>query len=188
MAVEDFARQKGMDCAVEVAVMRVLVVYYSRTGITEKSCRAVAEALKAADESVEVEVEEIVDKTDRSGVLGYLGGGKDALLSKPTEIEPVEADVGAFDLVVIGTPVWAARCAPAVREFCQQFAEQLDTVAFVATMGGRGDTGAYKEMSKLTGREPVTTLTLIDRRVRAEDGEEFRAKVEEFARRLAGQP
>lgn len=161
--------------------MRVLVVYYSRSGVTRKCCEAVADALRAASDDVEVVVEELMDRARRGGMMGWLGGGRDAALRRPTEIEPVEADVGSFDLVVIGTPVWASTCTPAVRTFCQQLAADLDRVAFVATMGGRGDTGAYEEMSKLTGCDPVATLTLIDRRVRADDAEDYLQPVEAFA-------
>jgi flavodoxin len=164
--------------------LRTLIAYYSRTGITKKSCEAVAEAMRAADETVEVQVEEIVDTRDRSGVLGYAVGGKDAMLKKSTEIEPIEADVASFDLVVIGTPVWAFTCAPAARAFCEQFAADLDTVAFVATMGGSGDEGAFKALQEYTGAEPLETLTLRERDVKSDHEVNFEAPVEAFAAEL----
>ena len=163
--------------------MRALIVYYSRTGITEKSCKAIADALKAND-TVEVQVEELIDLTDRSGMVGWLSGGRDATLKKPTEIEPVKVDVASFDLVVIGTPVWAFTCAPAPRAFCEQFAEDLDTVAFVVTMGGAGDKGAYEAMEGYCGATPVATLTLIDKHVKTDSPEKFIGPVGSFAQVL----
>ena len=165
--------------------MRALVVYYSRTGVTKKACNAIADALRSLDPPVEVEVEEIVDLTDRSGALGYLRGGKEAMLKRPTEIEPIEADVGTFDLVVIGTPVWAWTCAPAARTFSEQSAEQISTAAFVATMGGSGDGGAFKALTQYCEVEPIATLTLLEKHVKAGDEEKYLRPVEAFARELA---
>ena len=162
--------------------MRVLVVYYSRSGNTKKACEAISRALSAA--GVEVVTEELIDRTDRSGITGWLRGGRDATLKRPTEIEPVQADVAAFDLVVIGTPVWAFTCAPAPRAFCEQFADQLQRVAFVATMGGSGDRGAYEAMQRCCGKPPVATLTLIDKHIRRDDAEKFDAKVNSFVQEL----
>ena len=163
--------------------MRALIVYYSRSGVTEKSCNAIADALRA-NEGVEVQVEEIVDRTDRGGIRGWLSGGRSATLKEATEIEPVKADVASFDLVVIATPVWAFTCAPAPRAFCEQFAEHLDTVAFVATMGGSGDKGAYEAMERYCGVAPVATLTLIDKHVKADSPEKFIGPVGSFAQTL----
>ncbi|MFW6155984.1 MAG: flavodoxin family protein, partial [Armatimonadota bacterium] len=168
----------------EVADMRALIVYYSRTGVTKKVCNAIADVMRTMDGTVEVQVEEIVDTKDRSGVLGYAGGGRDAMLKKSTEIEPVEADVASFDLVVIGTPVWAFTCAPAARAFCEQFADDLDTVAFVATMGGSGDEGAFKSLEEYCGAKPLETLSLRERDVKNVEPANYVAPVEAFAEDL----
>ena len=63
----------------EVKKPKVLVVYYSRTGTTEKIGGLIASAVKA-------DVEKLADKKDRSGVWGYLVGGKDAGFDNETEI------------------------------------------------------------------------------------------------------
>lgn len=164
--------------------MRALIVYYSRTGLTKQACEALAEDLRAAGH--EAVTEELIDKTERGGVLGFARGGRDAMRKLPTEIEPVQADPTAFDLVVIGTPVWAATCTPAVRMFCEQFAGQLARVAFVATMGGRGDAGTFAALQECCGAAPVATLTLIDREIRKGDPQKYRGKVTAFAEELVG--
>lgn len=164
--------------------MRALVVYYSRTSVTKKACNAIADVMRQMDATAEVQVEEIVDTVDRSGVLGYARGGRDAMLKKSTEIEPVEADVASFDLAVIGTPVWAFTCAPAVRAFCEQFAADLDMVAFVATMGGSGDEGAFKALEEYCGKKPLETLSLRERDVKNTHPANYVAPVEAFAEEL----
>ncbi|MGD9496520.1 MAG: flavodoxin family protein [Armatimonadota bacterium] len=162
--------------------MRVLVVYYSCSGMTKRACEAIAASLAAAGH--EAVTEELIDRTERGGMLGFVRGGRDAMRRRSTEIEPVQADPTAFDLVVIGTPVWAATCTPAVRVFCEQFAGKLPRVAFVATMGGRGEAGAYAAMRECCGAAPVATLTLIDKAIKSGDAKQLGAKVDCFVREL----
>lgn len=162
--------------------MRVLIVFYSRTGTTEKACRRIAALLEA--EGVEVRVEEIVDRIDRSGTLGHARGGVSAVLEIPTEIEPVEAQIEAFDVVVIGTPVWGMTCTPAARAFCEEHAEQLCEVAFVVTMQGIGEKGALRALERYCEREPVATVTLVERDVHSGSLENFREPMAAFAQEL----
>ncbi len=164
--------------------MRILIAFYSRTGITKKTCNAIAEALTNSGGSVEVQVEEIIDREDRSGALGYARAGRDAMRKRTTEIEPVQAEVAAYDLVVIGTPVWAWTAVPACRAFCEQFAAEMKAVAFVATMGGNGDRGAFEALEEWCGKAPVATVAVRERFVKREDAEDFAQPVEAFARQL----
>lgn len=162
--------------------MRVLFAFYSRTGTTKKACRRIAALLEA--EGVEVQVEEIVDLTNRSGAFGHARGGVSAVLEIPTETQPVEAQVAAFDVVVIGTPVWGMTCAPAARAFCEEHAEQLREVAFVVTMQGIGEKGALRALERHCGREPVATVTLVERDVHSGSLENFREPMAAFAQEL----
>ena len=48
-----------------------------------------------------------------------------------------------YDLVIIGTPVWAGRCSSPVRSFLLQFGEELKEAAYVIT---RGSDVRYEEV------------------------------------------
>ncbi len=159
--------------------MKVLIAYYSRSGVTRSVSEMLAAELRA--KGAEATVEEIIDTKDRSGITGWLGGGKDATLKKETTIAPVKADVASFDLVAIGTPVWAWTAAPAARTFAKQHGASCRKVAFFCTMGGSGDKGAFKAFADLCAKEPVATLALIDRKVKAKDEEKCLAPVRAFA-------
>ena len=165
-------------------MMNVLVIYYSRTGATRKAAETIGEALRAAG-SDQVEIEEIIETKSRKGALGWLGAGRDATLKRAAAIEPIEADVGSFDVVAIGTPVWAFTCATPVRTFCEQHGTAAKQVAFFCTMGGSGDKGAFQDMESLCGQAPAATLALIDRHVKAGREEQFLAKVRELAQAIA---
>lgn len=84
---------------------RTLVVYYSRTGNT----RAMAEMISA---SLGSEIEELIDETNRDGILGYIKAGMDASRKKTTPIAEPKHNPADFDLVIVGTPVWHLRSLP----------------------------------------------------------------------------
>lgn len=166
--------------------MKALIVYYSRTGVTRTAAERIAQDLRGL--GAEAAVEEIVDRKDRSGALGWLSGGRDAAMKRPADIEPMKADPAGFDIVVIGTPVWAWTMTPAIRAFCEQKRDSCAKAAFFCTMGSSGDKGAFKAMTDLCGKEPAATLALCERHVNKEDPEEYLAKVAAFAAALHPKP
>jgi flavodoxin len=155
--------------------MKTLIVFYSRSGVTRKACQELAGHLGA-------DVEEIIDKTDRSGVIGWLKGGHDATFLKTTEIEPTKTDPAAYDLVVIGTPIWAFTMAPAVRSYLAANKGKFRRVAFLATMGGSGEHRTFKHMQELAGLTPAAAIALREKQVR---GGEASGAIQEFAQALA---
>jgi hypothetical protein len=132
---------------------RVLVVYYSRSGNTKRLARAIAAALAA-------DVEELHDPTDRSGVLGYLRSGVEAYAGVLAGLEHPRRDPAGYDVVVVGTPVWAASVSSPVRTYLWHEQARLPQVAFVATLGGRGEKRAFGQMKALAGRSPIATLAV----------------------------
>jgi flavodoxin len=128
--------------------MKVLVTYYSRTASTKKLAEEIANCLKA-------DIDEIIDKKKRSGPIGFLTGGRDAMKEKETEIE-FEKSPENYDLVVIGTPVWAGNVTPAVRAYLKK--NKFKKVAFFCTFGGSVDK-TFGEM-ELISKKPIATLGL----------------------------
>lgn len=63
--------------------MKALVAFYSRTGNTKKLAEEISKILEA-------DIEEIRDKKDRSGAIGWLFAGKDATSKETTELEKTE--------------------------------------------------------------------------------------------------
>ena len=90
--------------------MKSLVVYYSRTGNAKFVAETIASELGS-------DIEEIVDLKKRAGKLGWLSGGKDSMQEKETQIAPTKMVPADYDLIVIGTPIWAWRPTPAVRTY-----------------------------------------------------------------------
>lgn len=90
--------------------MKSLVVYYTRTGKTKFVAETVAAELGA-------DLEEIVDLKKREGKLGWIMGGKDASQKNLTEIAPMKRVPADYDLIVVGTPIWAWAPTPAFRTY-----------------------------------------------------------------------
>jgi flavodoxin len=150
--------------------MKILIVFYSRTGATKK----VAEELS---KRINCETVEIFDIKNRAGVIGYLMAGRDAMTKKLTEIKPIEKNLVEYDLVVVGTPVWAFTVSTPARTFLENYKKDFKKLAFFCTMGGSGDKGAFTEMEKASHQTPVATLSLTTKE--AQQGG-FAEKLEKF--------
>ncbi len=90
--------------------MKSLVVYYTRTG----NAKFVAETIAAELGS---DLEEVVDLKKRAGKLGWISAGKDASQEKQTQIGPTSRVPQDYDLIVLGTPIWAWKPTPAIRTY-----------------------------------------------------------------------
>ncbi len=156
---------------------KYLVVYYSRTGFTKRLAQEIAMALSS-------DIEEIVDMKDRSGVKGFMAGGRDAMRRDLTEIKQIEKDPGNYDIVIIGTPVWAANMTPAIRTYIYQNKEKFKNVAFFCTTGGTGIEKTFIEMEVSSKRKPVSTFAARSLEVKKntyQGFKEFIEKIKKFA-------
>ena len=106
----------------------ILCIYYSRTGKTRGVMTEIAKSLDA-------ELVEITDGVDRSGVIGAVKSCLDAVRRSTRFLERFAAarPLKDYDLVIIGTPVWAGRCSSITREFLKKYGRDLKRVAYVIT-------------------------------------------------------
>lgn len=126
---------------------KVLVVYYSRSGRTRKVAKAFADKYNAVSE-------EIVEKVNRKGILGWIKSGRDSVKGKATEIGICKNNPSDYDLVIIGSPVWASRVTPAVRSYIELYKSNFKNVAFFCTEGGNGAEKVMENMADLCGLKP----------------------------------
>ena len=133
---------------------KTLVVYYSRTGHT----RSVAMELAAR---CDADVEEIRDvATRRKGVFGYFRCAREALRKQLPAIEPATLDAASYDLVILGTPVWASHMASPMRSYVQANAGKLARIGAFCTQGGSGGPKVLAEIADLAGKRSLATLVL----------------------------
>jgi flavodoxin len=132
---------------------RVLVVYYSRTGTTKRVAAQIAGALSA-------DLEQIVDRTPRIGLVGYLRSGFEATFGRRTRVDAPKSESGLYDLVIVGSPVWNASLSSPVRTYLGDNRGRLKDVAFFCTCGGRGGERVLEQMAAIVGKKPIATLIL----------------------------
>ena len=148
--------------------MKVLVVSYSRTGNTKLVAEAIAQALNA-------DVEEIKDKKDRNGIFGFLRSGYEAVFKKITDIQPICKNSEEYDIVVVGSPVWAGRLSSPVRTYMVLHGPKVKNVAFFTTCSVKSGK-IFRQMEELS-ESPIATLEVKEEEV--ESGK-YLKKVEKF--------
>jgi len=157
--------------------MKTLVVYYSRTGTTRIVAEAAAKALGA-------DIEEIRDLKNRKGPLGFVISCKDGGMKKTAEIEPLEKDPANYDMVLIGTPVWANSMSCAVRTWFRQKKDALSKLAFFSTTRVSGIETCFRDMEAEGGKSPVAVLGLTAKKVWKK---RFQEKLDAFLEQLPKQ-
>lgn len=138
--------------------MKPLVVYYTRTKTTKQVGERIADKLKC-------DFEEIIDLKDRSGAKGWLSAGKDALLKSITRISGVSKDLSEYDIIIIGTPVWAGNMAPAIRTYIKKNKHKLKRVAFFCTLHANNPSKTFNDMEESCGKPPVATARFRSKHV-----------------------
>ena len=114
--------------------MKTAVIYYSFEG----NCAMVAKIIKEALNADIYEVKTI-DKKKRTGFAKYLWGGFQAITHKKPELEPLPIDISTYDLIILGTPVWAASPSPAMYSFLSKTKITGKKIAlFCCHAGGKG--------------------------------------------------
>ncbi len=139
--------------------MSVCIVFHSETGNTKKVAEYVAKATGAT-------LLPVRDCAGYNKITMYLLGIPRARAGDKATIDPPKIDVSAFDLVVIGSPVWAWKPTPAAN------------AAIAALSGCEGKKGMVFATS---GGMPKDTLaimknTLEGRGVRVEGAFHFSMK------------
>lgn len=132
---------------------KVLVAYYSRSGVTEAVAKSIAKQLGA-------DIEKVEDKKDRSGIIGMLRSGKDVFLNKLSDINIPLHDPQQYGLVIIGTPVWGGTVSLPIKAYITRLRHRFNNVAFFCTSGGLGAKNTIKDMAYLCGKHPISTMCI----------------------------
>ena len=115
--------------------MKTAVIYYSYQG----NCALVAEAIKT-ELNAEVFEVKTVDTKRRKGFPLILWGVLQVMTKKKPELQPLSIDINAFDLIILGVPVWAGSPAPAMVSFLDKTEIKGKKIAlFCCHGGGKGN-------------------------------------------------
>lgn len=139
---------------------KILIVYYSLTGNTKFVAEHIGNELNADVE----EVKPVKDLDPDSGSKYFWGGMKATMKSKP-KLEELKYNPSEYDLIIIGTPVWAWTLSPPIRSYCAEFNLEDKNVALFSSSSGDGikAMGRFKDFMKKSNiigeyrfRDPLT--------------------------------
>ncbi len=137
--------------------MKTAIVYYSMHGNVRYVSEKVAKEL-GADLIELVPVKAYPDK----GAMQFIWGGSAVTFKKKPELEPYTFNASDYDLVIIGTPVWASNFTPPLRTFFENNDLTGKKIAVIATSAG-GDSSkcleAVKAAAKADSLAAVLSLT-----------------------------
>ncbi len=137
---------------------KILVAYYSRNGSTRKVSKIISEMLQC-------DVEEIYDTKKREGMWGFFISGRDAMLKKPTIIKETEKDSSQYDVVLIGTPIWAGNISCAVRTYINYNKDKFKKVAFFYTSGGTQGDKIFNDIERLCNKKSIANMGLTKKQI-----------------------
>jgi flavodoxin len=145
---------------------KILVVYYSRTGMTKKLANSIANLLFA-------DIEEIVDTKNRSGLMWYLGAGRDAALKRETIIEKSIYDPSTYDIVCIWTPVRDFAMSSAIRTYLKRHEEKFPaSLIFFCTQARSWAEITFHEMGNAIAKTPIMTITYTSKDIQRDTYQE----------------
>ena len=125
--------------------MKSAIFYYSYSGNTRKVAQVLAEYLRQRSA---VEIIELQAKDEPSSFLGQC---KRAFWHKQADIESINPDLSGYDLICLGSPVWAFGPAPAVNTFLKQCqgASGKKVVLFTTYGSGTGNQRSINHMQRI---------------------------------------
>ena len=158
--------------------MKTAVIYYSYEG----NSAMIAQIIKGA---VNADVFEIktADTKKRGGFALYAWGGYQVVMKKKPALEPLTVDINAYDLIIVGTPVWAGAPAPALFSFLDKNRISGKKIAIFCCHGG----GMGNALQKLKALLPGNTFTgEIDfvYAAKSKDPNELKTKIEAWLKEL----
>jgi hypothetical protein len=133
--------------------------------------------------ALDAERVQIADGVDRSGWRGFLRSGLDAVKRSTEPLLHFETayPLEQYQLVILGTPVWAGRCSSVVRSFLKSYGDRLSRVAYLLTRGAEVKyEEIYAQMDRYTAAPHVAAVSLRSGSV----GYHFQQ--EEFLRQVRG--
>ena len=140
--------------------MKTAVVYYSHSGNVKDAAEKIAAALSARLFTLEPK-----KPLKGTGFLSIFQGGGQATLGQKPALKSIP-DLADFDRVILGTPVWAGKCAAPVNTLLASGALKGKELSVFTASGGGDDRKALSQIAA-AAQVPLHTVSLIDARVPA---------------------
>jgi len=134
---------------------KTLIVYYSLTGNT----KFIAESIK---DEIDADILGIkpVKELDSEKSSRFFWGGFQSTMKKKPKLEPFDINPLDYDLIILGTPVWAWNFTPPIRTFISKHDLSGKKVAIWSCSDGGTEKAIMKLKDELKGADIITSLSL----------------------------
>jgi len=139
--------------------MKTLIVYYSFSGITERVANMYSKELAKAGE---ITVQRLKLKTE---ITTFFGQCNAAFMRKRAELEGAPAfDVTGYDLIIIGSPVWAFTPTPAINAYLDKLSglEGKRTIILLTSGSGTGVGNCFSIIKKVLETKKAARIDTIN--------------------------
>jgi len=154
--------------------MKILLVYYSRTGRTKKIAETIQSALNC-------ETERVQDLKNREGIIGWFSAGREAARKSTTKIKNFQYNPSDYDVIIIGSPTWNGHVSVPIRTYIQQHQEDFMHVALFST-GDVDKWDAIDDMKEMLKKRVLISMHLI--REDEIDNNKYHKKVQAFVEKI----
>jgi len=133
--------------------LKKLVAFYSYEGNTKLIAETIAKAIDA-------DLLEIKPKKEMSskGFMKFMWGGSQVYMKKKPELKPFENNLDEYDLILIGTPVWAWTHSPTIKTFMEEHLPSGKKMAFFCCHEGNPGKTFEKMTEMAKGNEVLGSM------------------------------
>lgn len=157
--------------------LKTAVIYFSLDGNTRHLAEIIAESTGGT--LIEIRPER---KQEQESSLKHIWGSKQVTLPEEPSIIPVEEEFERYDLLFLGTPVWAGGAAPPICTFIKE--REFFRKEFALFVSYSGRTGrVFQELRKrLAGNEILGEIGV--REPLEQSGSELEERIRAWAREM----
>jgi len=158
--------------------MKSIVIYYTRTNNTKSVSETLAKKLGS-------DLRPLVDKNNRKGALGLVSASYSSITAKRAKLIDPDYDVSAYDMILIGTPVWAGSPTPAVLTLFDNIDLKGKKVVVFCTKASPGTDETLNIMTGYVKKRGGEVVYMFFIRTANISAEEITKKAEEFAEQIS---
>jgi flavodoxin len=138
--------------------MKILVTYYSYSGITKEVVGIFKEVLEKRSELM---IQRLKPKEE---ITSFFGQCMAARSKKQCEIEEALFDASSYDTIIIGLPVWAFAPAPAINTYLDKVTglNNKKLVVLITSGSGIGVKRCFKYINDILSSKGVTSIIEIN--------------------------
>lgn len=139
--------------------MKALITYYSYSGITEKVVRMYEKEFAKIGS---VTVQRLKPKDE---ITTFLGQCKAAFSRKRAELDgDIKFDAKDYDLILIGSPVWAFAPVPAINTYLDKVSglEEKKVIILLTSGSGTGVNNCFNTIKKALEAKNVAKIYTIN--------------------------